>query len=157
MIAIDIDPAKIELARNNARVYGVSDRIEFIVGDFLKLAPKLIADVVFLSPPWGGPEYVKEETFDLNSIMQPVGGVNIFKLAKGITEHVAYFLPRNVDTVQVMYESRVFGNVFTFISRVCITLRALCTSFFDTPPILHVAACHASRSRLWCRSGAELS
>ncbi|XP_076685428.1 trimethylguanosine synthase 1 isoform X2 [Andrena cerasifolii] len=101
VIAIDIDPAKIELARNNARVYGVSDRIEFIVGDFLKLAPKLIADVVFLSPPWGGPEYVKEETFDLNSIMQPVGGVNIFKLAKGITEHVAYFLPRNVDTVQL--------------------------------------------------------
>jgi len=34
VIAIDIDPKKIELARNNAKVYGVSDRIEFVIGDY---------------------------------------------------------------------------------------------------------------------------
>ena len=51
VIAIDIDPSKIELARHNASVYGVADRIEFIVGDFFQLAPSLKADVVFLSPP----------------------------------------------------------------------------------------------------------
>ena len=39
VIAIDIDPKKIEYARNNARVYGVEDRIDFIVGDFFQLAP----------------------------------------------------------------------------------------------------------------------
>jgi 23S rRNA G2445 N2-methylase RlmL len=59
VIAIDIDPKKIEMAKHNAQVYGVADRIEFIVGDFLKLADKLVADVVFLSPPWGGPQYMK--------------------------------------------------------------------------------------------------
>lgn len=59
VIAIDIDPKKIELARHNAAVYNVQDRIEFIVGDFLELAPTLKGDVVFLSPPWGGPQYVK--------------------------------------------------------------------------------------------------
>lgn len=59
VIAIDIDPKKIELARHNASVYNVEDRIEFIVGDFLELAPSLKGDVVFLSPPWGGPQYVK--------------------------------------------------------------------------------------------------
>lgn len=107
VFAIDIDPVKIELARNNARVYGVDDRIEFIVGDFLQLASKLIADVVFLSPPWGGPEYAKNETFDLNNIMQPIGGVKLFNIARKITDHVAYFLPRNVDTMQVnFYNSR---------------------------------------------------
>ena len=59
MIAIDIDPAKIALARQNAAVYGVADRIEFIVGDFFQVVPQLAgADVVFLSPPWGGPEYL---------------------------------------------------------------------------------------------------
>lgn len=51
VIAIDIDPKKIELAKHNASVYGVADRIEFIVGDFFLLAPSLKADVVFLSPP----------------------------------------------------------------------------------------------------------
>ncbi|KAK2576626.1 hypothetical protein KPH14_005293 [Odynerus spinipes] len=101
VLAIDIDPIKIELARNNARVYGVEDRIEFIVGNFFDLAPKLFADVVFLSPPWGGPGYVKDETFDLDNIMHPIGGIHLFKIARKITEHVAYFLPRNVDTMQL--------------------------------------------------------
>ena len=58
VIAVDIDSEKIAMARNNARVYGVEDKIEFIVGDFFKVAPRLIADAVFLSPPWGGPEEV---------------------------------------------------------------------------------------------------
>lgn len=47
------------MAKHNAAVYGVQDRIEFIVGDFVALADTLKADVVFLSPPWGGPQYSK--------------------------------------------------------------------------------------------------
>lgn len=35
VIAIDIDPKKIEMAKQNARVYGVEDRIEFIQGLFI--------------------------------------------------------------------------------------------------------------------------
>ena len=37
VIAIDIDPDKIELAWHNARVYCVEDRIEFIVADFFQV------------------------------------------------------------------------------------------------------------------------
>ncbi|XP_043529277.1 trimethylguanosine synthase isoform X2 [Frieseomelitta varia] len=127
VFAIDIDPVKIELARNNARVYGVDDRIEFIVGDFLQLASKLIADVVFLSPPWGGPEYAKNETFDLNNIMQPIGGVKLFNIARKITDHVAYFLPRNVDTMQLAILAGVGGGVEVeqnFLDRKLIALTA---------------------------------
>ena len=91
------------MARHNARVYGVEDRIEFVVGDFFQLAPKLFADVVFLSPPWGGPSYANDDTFDLNNLMLPKGGTELFNVAKRITDHIAYFLPRNVDTVQVSY------------------------------------------------------
>lgn len=54
VIAIDIDPVRLNCARNNARIYGVEDRIEFICGDYMALIPRLKADVVFLSPPWGG-------------------------------------------------------------------------------------------------------
>lgn len=69
MIAIDIDPVKVELARHNARVYGVEDRIEFIIGNYMELAPNLKADVVFLSPPWGGPQYLSAEVFDLETMV----------------------------------------------------------------------------------------
>ena len=37
VIAVDIDSSKIEKARNNARIYGVLDKIEFIVGDFFQV------------------------------------------------------------------------------------------------------------------------
>ncbi|CAH1761594.1 4916_t:CDS:2 [Entrophospora sp. SA101] len=37
----DIDETKIMCAKNNARIYGVEDRIEFILGDYFKLIPTL--------------------------------------------------------------------------------------------------------------------
>ena len=44
VIAIDIDPHKIALARHNAAVYGVADRIEFIVGDFFNVSSFLLLE-----------------------------------------------------------------------------------------------------------------
>lgn len=41
VVAIDIDPQKVKLAFNNAKIYGVEDYIDFIVGDFFQLAPSL--------------------------------------------------------------------------------------------------------------------
>jgi len=41
VIAVDIDPQKIDCAHNNASIYGVNDRIDFIVGDFVHIAPHL--------------------------------------------------------------------------------------------------------------------
>ena len=73
MIAIDIDPVKIECAQHNAQIYGVADRIEFIQGDYMQLAPSLRADAVFLSAPWGGPEYLNAEVFDIGEMMTPNG------------------------------------------------------------------------------------
>lgn len=51
-------------------MYGVEDHIEFIQGDFLKIAPTLTADVVFLSPPWGGPDYLTADVFDLETMIE---------------------------------------------------------------------------------------
>uniref|UniRef100_A0A1L8DDA6 Trimethylguanosine synthase n=1 Tax=Nyssomyia neivai TaxID=330878 RepID=A0A1L8DDA6_9DIPT len=101
VIAIDIDPKKIEMAKHNAAVYGVQDRIEFIVGDFVALADTLKADVVFLSPPWGGPQYSKEETYDLEKSLIPIPASELFAKCQKITENIAMFLPRNSNTQQL--------------------------------------------------------
>ncbi|XP_074002487.1 trimethylguanosine synthase [Numenius arquata] len=100
VIAIDIDPEKLNLARNNAEVYGVADQIEFVCGDFMVLAADLKADVVFLSPPWGGPDYATAEIFDIQTMICP-DGFEIFRLSKKITNNIVYFLPRNADIDQV--------------------------------------------------------
>ena len=91
---------KIELAKHNAAVYGVADRIEFIVGDYMELAPTLKADCVFLSPPWGGPEYLRQDVYSLRH-MTP-HGKDIFDVTCQITENIALFLPRNVDADEVI-------------------------------------------------------
>eukprot|EP00092_Neocalanus_flemingeri_P015914 GFUD01017231.1.p1 GENE.GFUD01017231.1~~GFUD01017231.1.p1 ORF type:complete len:539 (+),score=222.79 GFUD01017231.1:195-1619(+) len=101
VIAIDIDQTKIELARHNARVYGVEDRIEFIVGNFFQVLPTLQPDVVFLSPPWGGPEYLGQEVFDLQLMGGMMDGYTVFKTAKKVTENIAYFVPRNTNVDQL--------------------------------------------------------
>ncbi|KAF4803216.1 hypothetical protein TURU_018337 [Turdus rufiventris] len=73
VIAIDIDPEKLRLARHNAEVYGVAEHIDFLCGDFMALAAGLRADVVFLSPPWGGPDYATADIFDIQTMICPDG------------------------------------------------------------------------------------
>ncbi|NXU11821.1 TGS1 synthase, partial [Pardalotus punctatus] len=96
VIAIDIDPEKLRLARHNAEVYGVAEHIDFLCGDFMLLAAGLRADVVFLSPPWGGPDYATAEIFDIQTMICPDGYP--FQV---ITNNIVYFLPRNADINQV--------------------------------------------------------
>nr|XP_037273631.1 trimethylguanosine synthase-like [Rhipicephalus microplus] len=100
VIAVDINPARVELARHNAAIYGVADKIKFIVGDFLEVAPRLHGDVVFLSLPWGGPSYQQKWSFDLRD-MEP-NLFQTFALSRKITDNIAMLLPRNADVDQVV-------------------------------------------------------
>jgi trimethylguanosine synthase len=119
VIAIDNSPIRIALARHNAKIYGVSDRIEFILGDFLSFVRSQSAspptsarriDVVFLSPPWGGPSYIespkkgepldKHHEYTLQSVL-PVPGDELFAMARQLTPNVAFFLPRNADPREI--------------------------------------------------------
>ncbi|KAK2986918.1 hypothetical protein RJ640_009061, partial [Escallonia rubra] len=100
VVAIDIDPQKVALAFHNAKIYGVENCIDFIVGDFFQLAPSLKGDVAFLSPPWGGPSYKMIQNFTLD-LLKPKDGYLIFQVAQTITPNIIMFLPRNVDVHQV--------------------------------------------------------
>lgn len=101
VIAIDIDPIKIDYARHNAAIYGVDDKIDFIKGDSFSLAPRLKADTLFLSPPWGGPDYSKVKKFDINFMLRPRDGKSLFDAGKKIASKIVMFLPRNVDINQL--------------------------------------------------------
>lgn len=110
-------------------LYGVADRIEFILADFISFARSFDSlnsdvsasrqrkiDVVFLSPPWGGPSYLssaapesptKDSTsadtlgdYSLSNI-RPIHGAELFALARKITKNIAYFLPRNTSLQEI--------------------------------------------------------
>ena len=51
VLAVDIIESRVNYTQNNAKIYNVDHKIEFIVGDFLKINIKN-ADLVFLNPHW---------------------------------------------------------------------------------------------------------
>lgn len=53
VIAVERDPHRLELARHNARIYGVQARITFIRGDALRACTEHPCEVCFVDPPWG--------------------------------------------------------------------------------------------------------
>lgn len=135
MIALDTNPTRLALARHNAVIYGVADRIEFLLTDYLSFARSYLClpsttnrkiDVVFLSPPWGGPSYLSGPTVEaaessskvatgddeeIPSVeahpeynlaqIQPLHGAKLFELSRRISGNIAFFLPRNTRLEEI--------------------------------------------------------
>lgn len=51
--AVEIDPRRLAMAKHNAKLYGVADRIDFVGGDATLIVPSTKADLLFIDPPWG--------------------------------------------------------------------------------------------------------
>ncbi|KAL7744304.1 hypothetical protein ACLKA6_001697 [Drosophila palustris] len=109
VIAIDIDANKLAMAKHNAAIYGVAHKIEFIHADFMQFAnsTRLRPNVVFLSPPWGGPGYQKQATFDIEQHLLPLGATQLMQHARRLSENVGVFLPRSSNIKQVIALSHV--------------------------------------------------
>lgn len=111
IFAIDIDPKKIEIARNNARVYGVDHLIEFILGDYFVISPLIHVDLVFLSPPWGGPGYINEGVYDIQSL-KPLGGKELISFTmKNVSKNIVLCLPRNINPYQIVQLTEKYERV----------------------------------------------
>ncbi|KAH8349125.1 hypothetical protein KR084_006640 [Drosophila pseudotakahashii] len=104
VIAVDIDAEKLAMAKHNAGIYGVAHKIEFVHADFLQFAAstRIRPNVVFLSPPWGGPDYQKQATFDIEKSLLPVGASHLMQISRRLASDVSFFLPRNSDMRQVI-------------------------------------------------------
>lgn len=102
VIGIDVDSRKIKLARNNAKVYDVENRIDLMVGDYFRSDEIPKADVVFMSPPWGGPEYNNETAYSfVGMCSEHGGGRRILEIAREIAPKIVIHLPRNLDKHEV--------------------------------------------------------
>ncbi|GAA6006639.1 hypothetical protein JCM11491_003127 [Sporobolomyces phaffii] len=157
VIAFDTSKVRLACAKRNAEIYGVADRITFILADWVEWTKKYVEqkeggevkkedeiEVIFLSPPWGGISYqtlgtasstaavttpaakkrrisgVATSTVSSTltpttprtssdqppaayplSALAPLHGAELFALASRVTPHIAYYLPRNVDLLEV--------------------------------------------------------
>ncbi|EER06381.1 conserved hypothetical protein [Perkinsus marinus ATCC 50983] len=65
VVACDIEKSRLEIARHNAEVYGISsDRIKYVEGDVRGCQPSGSESVLFLSPPWGGRSCYTSQVYD---------------------------------------------------------------------------------------------
>ena len=62
---IEISSRRAGMMHANVHIYQVQDRVSILCTDFFLAASTLIADCIFVSPPWGGPAYSHSETFDI--------------------------------------------------------------------------------------------
>ena len=83
------------------RIESWTSLLRFLLRYFLSLSPRLRADVVFLSPPWGGVDYTAASTFDVRTMMGGLDGAEILRCALLAAPNACYFLPKNVDLKQV--------------------------------------------------------
>lgn len=95
--AFDLEPARLPLARHNAALFGVQDRIEFRSGDALQVLDEPTSAALYLDPPWGGPEYHKLHRFPLAGF-RPDGALLLRKALQASAE-VLFKLPGNIDFV----------------------------------------------------------
>ncbi|KAK4318478.1 hypothetical protein Pmani_010520 [Petrolisthes manimaculis] len=102
VIAIDIDPMKIALARHNAEIYKVSHKIQFLIGDFFQLAPSLKADTLLLSPPWGGVDYHGDQIYNVMNLDGNIRCDKLMEAGRTITSNILLYLPRNSDIMQIL-------------------------------------------------------
>jgi trimethylguanosine synthase len=120
VMAIELNGERLEMARYNAALFGVADRITFMHGDSLQLLPTLKADTVFLAPPWGGPDYAKVPLFTF-SHFEPHGD-RLMELATQAYQHVALQVPKNFDLNEckryrsgaLIYEDRWRGELLSY-------------------------------------------
>jgi SAM-dependent methyltransferase len=72
VLAIERDATRLRMARHNARIYGVADRIEWHCGDALQRLPELSGELLFVDPPWG--EHRDRESVGVADLA-PLGGI----------------------------------------------------------------------------------
>ncbi len=106
VFAIEINHNRIEMAKNNVAVYGLSDKVTFIEGDFFEEASKIKAEVVYIALPWGGPDYSKKEKFLLNDFNP--NGKKILDFSFRYFSKVIMQVPKNFDVNELNQFNKKF-------------------------------------------------
>ena len=99
VLAVEIDERRLEMARNNARIYGVESRITFIHGDVSELIGSLRYDAAFFDPPRGGPGHQKKAAFGWDDFSP--NPLQLIRSAQGRCETLALSVPANFSVADL--------------------------------------------------------
>ncbi|TDH70648.1 hypothetical protein CCR75_007163 [Bremia lactucae] len=104
--AIENDFSRVQMLQHNLQVLQKTN-VKCIHANYLDVMLQLKQDVVFLDPPWGGPEYKDLERVDLFLGGQPLH--EICSRLQGSTKCIVLKVPSNFD--EVKFSQNVPGKV----------------------------------------------
>lgn len=82
--AIELDEHRYKCLTYNMKILGVTN-VECFQGDAIKLCKDLQQDLIFLDPPWGGPEYKK-----LDKVSLELSHMDISEVCEALAPHTQY-------------------------------------------------------------------
>lgn len=91
---IELDKTKYTYLQENMQLLGASN-VACYWGDCIELIPSLVQDMVFLDPPWGGPEYKVKSKVHLTLSDIPL--LDVCEKLKFCCRYLAVKVPLNFD------------------------------------------------------------
>ncbi len=97
--AFELNKTHYEVAKHNLETFGANN-VTMINGDYTKLYKSVTQDIIFIDPPWGGPDYIKKEKLRLE-----LSGINVVDLCnrlKSEAKVIALNVPYNFDFAELI-------------------------------------------------------
>lgn len=93
--AIEIDRTRYDYLCHNMFILGHTDKVRCMHGDAIRICQDLQQDVIFLDPPWGGPEYKSMDRVSLFLSGMPLA--DVCRKLSHATRYIAIKVPTNFD------------------------------------------------------------
>jgi predicted RNA methylase len=100
--ACEIDKTRFEYLKHNMSLFECNN-INYINDDYLKVYQTIIQDVIYLDPPWGGPEYKKKEKIKIKFGEEKLEEICDIIIAKKLCKLLVLKLPFNYDLNELSF------------------------------------------------------
>jgi len=111
--SVEINPEHCRMLRNNISVYNRKN-VTVYCSDYLKVAPQLKQDVIFMDPPWGGPTYKHKKRVWL--ALSDVSLPNVVQSIAQTASLVVLKVPMNFDVSYILNKGYQKGKSVLFQS-----------------------------------------
>lgn len=102
VIAIEKDPRRAQMLKTNMLLLGMKN-VSVQCGDSINLIPQSHHDIIFLDPPWGGPDYKQYAKVQLYLSDRTLADVcNEFA---NVTKYIALKVPVNFDETRFVEDT----------------------------------------------------
>lgn len=93
--AVELSEQRAHMLYHNVKVCGVAAKVYVYNADYVRACTSLVQDVVFMDPPWGGPQYLTQKSLDM--FLGPTPLADVCKRVWPFTKCIVLKLPMNFN------------------------------------------------------------